>query len=320
MATLNKLTDSSTIGNTGVGGLFFDPKIIIGAFLCPKNYELDISSVQANLIAATHHVSKKLRMYPIYDLLTPKDSTEQKVVQNFNTGAKKVVREGYNDWMFQYVQGGLTLLQELRKFNGSLYDFIFLDDKGRLIGIAGSTATKLRAVPCDGGYFWADPWKSNDGSKVAEFNIQFVFKTIYLTDQIAFVEAGFDVPTTIYGLQDVVLTAITGGTAGTYKVTAKTPVGINLAELYPTIFAGAGGPANWLVKNFLTSAAITVTGITIGTDTNGDPCFVFVLDTADLDYPGAGEFLTFNLNVPATLQAAGADGYESTGAAKIVKN
>lgn len=89
MATLNKLSDLSTIGNTGVGGLFFDPKIIIGVFLCPKNFELNIADVQTNLIAATHATSKKARIYPIYDLLSPKDSSEDKIVQQFNTGAKK---------------------------------------------------------------------------------------------------------------------------------------------------------------------------------------------------------------------------------------
>lgn len=317
MAELNKLTDSTTICNTGVGGLFFDPKIIIGVFLCPKKYELDVTALQTNLIAATHATSKKARIYPIYDLVTPKDSTEQKVVQNFNTGAKKVVREGYNDWMFQFVQGGLTLLQEIRKFNGSLYDFIFLDDKGRLMGIKGSAANKLRAVPSDGGFFWAEPWKSNDGSKVAEYLIQTVFKSIYLTDLIVFVETDFDVPTTINGLQDVVLTAETGGTPGTYKVTAKTKVGENLAELYPTVLNNA---ANWLIKNFQTNGAIADTTLTIGTNSNGEACFVFELDTADTDYPTAGQFLTFDLNTPVTLQAAGVDGYESTGAAKIVKN
>jgi hypothetical protein len=309
MAELNKLTDSTTIGNTGVGGLFFDPKMIIGVILCPKKYELDITNVQTGLIAATHHVSKKSRIYPIYDLLTPKDSTEQKVVQNFNNGAKKVVREGYNDWMFQFVQGGLSLLQELRKFNGSLYDFIFVDDKNRLIGINGADKTHLRAVPSDGGFFWAEPWKSNDGSKVAEFNIQCVFKSIYLTDQIAFVEAGFDVPTTINGLQDVTITAEDGGTPGTYNVTAKTKNGENLAELYPSILAGGSAPAKWGVKNSATGADCTITSIAIGTNDDDEACFVMAMLTSDTDYSGSTN-IDVNLAAPAILQAAGVDGYE----------
>lgn len=316
MATLNKLTDLSTIGNTGVGGLFFDPKIITGAFLCPKGFELDIASVQANLIAATHNSTKRSRIYPIYDFLSPKDSTEQKTIQQFNTGAKKPVREGYNDWSFQYVQGGVDLLQKLRNFNGSLWDFIFVDSLNRLIGINGSTATKLRAVPSDGGFFWADPWKSNDGTKVTEYMVQFVFNVKYLNSQLAFVEAGFDVQTTINGLQDVILAVETGGTAGTYKLTAKTPVGLNLAELYPTVMNVA---ARYAVKNPATGNAVTVLTVTVGTNVAGDACFVLALDTSDTDYTAATN-VSFDLVSPATLQAAGVDGYESTGAVSMAKN
>ncbi|MFL5807938.1 MAG: hypothetical protein ACJ749_00375 [Flavisolibacter sp.] len=319
MATLNKLSDLSTIGNTGVGGLFFDPKIIVGAFLCPKGFELDISSIQANLVAATHNSTKRSRIYPIYDFLSPKDATEDKIMQQFNTGAKKPVREGYNDWSFQFVQGGVDLLQSLRNFNGSLWDFIFVDSLNRLIGITGSSATKLRAVPSDGGFFWANPWKSNDGTKVTEYMVQFVFNVKYLNSQLAFAEAGFDVQTTINGLQDVNITAVDGGTPGTYKISAKTKVGLNLADLYPTILAGGSAPAKWTAKNATSGADCTITSIAIGTDTNGDACFVFVMLTSDTDYSGATN-IKFDLTSPATLQAAGVDGYESTGAATVAKN
>jgi hypothetical protein len=316
MATLNKLSDLSTIGNTGVGGLFFDPKIIIGAFLCPKGFELDISSIQANLVAATHNSTKRSRIYPIYDFLSPKDATEDKIMQQFNTGAKKPVREGYNDWSFQFVQGGVDLLQNLRNFNGSLWDFIFVDSLNRLIGITGSSATKLRAVPSDGGFFWANPWKSNDGTKVTEYMVQFVFNVKYLNNILAFVEAGFDVQTTINGLQDVNLAVETGGVAGTYKLTAKTKVGLNLAELYPTIMNVA---ARYVVKNPTTGNPVTVSTVTIGTNIAGEACFVLAVDTADTDYTAATN-VSFNLVDPATLQAAGVDGYESTGAVQMAKN
>lgn len=320
MAELNKLTKALKSGNTGIGGVYFDAKMVIGAFLCPKGFELDVTDVQASLLAATHNSSKKQRIYPIYDFLTPKDSSEQKVVQTFNTGAAKVVREGFNDWSFQFVQGGLTLLQELRKFNGSNYDFLFVDDENRLIGITGSNSNKLRAVPSNGGYFWTGTWKVNDGSKVAEYDVQFRFKSVYLTDFIAMVENDFDIPTTIYGLQDVTLSAETGGTAGTYKITATNKVKESLADLFPTVLAGSSAPSNWIVTNAATSASITVTSISVGVNTAGVSCFVFVLDTADTDYPTTGGSIKFNLASPTTLQTAGVDGFESTGAASIIRN
>lgn len=147
--------------------------------------------------------------------------------------------------------------------------------------------------------------------------IQTVFHVKYLNDLVAFVEAGFDVASTIRGLQDVNLAIETGGVAGTYRVTAKTKVGLNLAELYPTVLNTA---SNWLVQNFTSGNAITVTGVTIGKNASGEDCFVFVLDTADLDYPSAGQKLTVDLQTPAALQAVGVDGYESTGRAEMVRN
>lgn len=313
---LNELLCLQTTGNTGVGSCFFDPKNIVGVMLCPKKYEIDISALQTNLIAATHNVTKLSRVFPIYDLKTPKDNTEQKTIQTFNTGAKQVVREGFNDWEFQYTNGGLSLHVELRKFNGSAFDFLFVDADNRLIGIAGSTSSKIRAIPSDGGFFWANPWHMNDASKVTEYMIQCVFNVRYLNDLVAFVKADFDISSTIYGLQDVVLTSESSGTPGTYRLTPKTKIGTNLVDLYSAL----ASTTLVIAKNFLTGAAITVSTVTAGTDSNGDSCLVAALLTSDTDYPGVGEFLTLNLAAPATLQAAGIDGYESTGASKIVKN
>lgn len=327
MSKLNELSRLQTGGNTGAGAIFLDPGSIVGAFLCPKNFEIDTTSftssadMQTALIAATHATSKSARIYPIYDFLTPKDSTEQKTVQTFNTGAKKPVREGYNDWSFQYVQGGLSLLAQLRKSNGSAYDFLFVDDKNQLIGIQGTAAGKLRAVPSNGGFFWADPWKINDSTKVTEYMVQFVFKSVYLSDQVAFQKCDFDIVSTVRGLEDLNLTAETGGSTGVFKVTAKTKIGDNLSDLYPAVLAGAGAAALWKPKNFQTGVAIPVTSVALGTNTAGEACFILTLTSADANYPTtAGHFITLDITTPSALQTAGVDGYESTGAVKIVKN
>lgn len=321
MATLNTLACANDVGNTGVGGCFYDPKNMIGAFLVPKGSEVDIASLQASLIAKTHHVSPSQRWYPVYGFETTTDSTEEKTVQTMPTGQKHVVREGYNDWKFQIVDGGLSLSLELRKFNGSNWDFIFIDggDPSRgqaLIGIVGSTSTKIKGIPSDGGFFWAAPFKLNDGSKITEYSVQYVFKSTYLNTKglTAFVVTGFDLPTVVKGLQNVVLTGSAAVTKGTYYVTAKTEAtGNDLGELYSTELASA---SMWSAKNATTGAVITISGVTYDAD-NGR--FVLVLSTADTDYPTSGD-INFNLVAPATLQAAGVDGYESTGVLAIASN
>lgn len=206
---LNQLDCLQAAGNTGVGSCFVDIQKIVGAFLTPKGWEVDITDLQANLIAATHASSKALRIFPIYDFKTITDGTEKPVIQSFPDGSKAFVRDGFNDWMYQFVRGGASLTKELRKFNKYAYDFMFIDADGKLLGIKGSTTTKLRAFPSDGGYFLAQPWKQNDGSKVTEYACQFVFNSKYTADLVDFVlDTSFDILSTIRGLQNVIVTGV----------------------------------------------------------------------------------------------------------------
>lgn len=317
MAAINALTCLTTSGNTGVGSCFFDPKSIIGALLTPKGYEFDVTTPQSTLVSATHNASKAARIYPIYDLEATTDSTEDKVIQTMPGGQKHVVREGFNDWKFQYVEGGLSLLQSLRKNNGTAHDFYFIDANMNILGIVGSTPTKLKAIPVTGGFFWAAPFKLNDGSKITEYMIQFVFNTVYINDRFAFVAAGFDLPSLVLGLQDVNIAAGTAsGTPGTYNVqllTAATKT--NLGDLGITTALQTAG--NIVATNTETGAAITIISTTYNLTTGN---FAVALDTTDTDYPSTGQHVSINLATPSVLQTAGIDGYESTGAVSIAKN
>lgn len=310
---VNKLDCLITAGNSGVGTCFFDLRNMVGAILAPKNYEIDVVDLQANLIAAAHHASKANRIYPIYDFTNTTDNTEEKTIQTMNTGAKYPVREGDNDWKFQYVDGGLSLLKELRKFNGTSWDFYFIDAENKFIGIEGSTETKIRAIPSR--FFWADPFKLSDGSKITEYLLQFVFEVKYLNDYYAIAAADFDIPSIINGLQNVTLKAESSGVPGTYDVTVlTTATKTNIGDIFGDSLAD---PDLWVALEFLTGNAITILTVVYDEDTKK---YKLGLDVADPDYPGVGEFLLLNLNAPAVLQAAGIDGYESVAAAKIVKN
>lgn len=317
MATLNSLDCLTTAGNTGVGSCYFDPKNIIGAILAPKGYEIDVTTLQATLIAATHNAAPGSRLYPIYDFENTTDNSEDKTVQTMNTGAKQVVREGFNDWKFQYVSGGLSLLKQLRLFNGGSWDFFFIDSQNNIIGIMGSASDKLKAIPSTGGFFWAGPWKLNDGTKVTEYMLQFVFNVTYLNDFYAFVKADFDVPSTVYGLQDVVVSGDANVTSGSYNLTLLTSATqTNLGDVYPVELAAGG---LWTAKKTSNGNTITILSVTYNATTK---YFVVALDKTDPDYPtpGVGVYVTINLAAPAVLQAAGVDGYESTGAVQILAN
>ncbi len=311
MATLNTINCLQDVGNTGFGSCVLDFKNIVGAIRLPKGLEIDITALQTNLIAAAQNSNKALRALPFYNLLATTDGTEDIVVQSFATGAKKVVREGFNDWKFQYVDGGLTLHKNLRMMNNIDADFLFIDADNKIMCLAGSTSTKIKGIPVTGGFFHAHPWKLNDGSKVAEYIVQFTMPVKYTNDLVNVVEADFDIPSTVLGLQDVTVTGVAGATAGVYDMTlVTTSVGTNLGDLYPTELAAAG---LWTAKNTATDAAITISGVSYNATTKK---FVLTLTTTAPPYPATGT-VTINLAAPSVLAAAGVDGFESTAAAVI---
>ena len=318
MATINQLNCLQTAGNTGIGSCFLDYKNIIGAILAPKKSEFDVTTLQTTLIAGTHNANKALRLYPIYNFETTTDASEQKVIQTLGNGSKHVVREGLNDWSFEFVAGGLSLLSKLRLFNGSAWDFYFIDANMTIIGIPGSTSTKLKAIPSDGGFFWAAPFKLNDASKITNYMVQFCFAQRYVNDAslIAQVQAGFDLPTIINGLQDVNLSGVADATSGSYDITAVTAATqTNMGDVYPVALAAAG---LWVATNTLTGLPIAITAVTYNAI---NKTFVLALNKADANYPATGgQTITFSLAVPAVLQAAAVDGYETAVTVAIVKN
>lgn len=313
MANINELQCLQDAGNTGVGTCFFDPKNIIGAFVSLNEFELDTTDLQASLIAATHDINKATRLFPIYDFENTADATEKPVIQTMQTGAKHWVRDGFNDWTFQFVNGGLSLLKQLRKFPKSGCSFFFVDASMNIIGLPGSSDTTLKSIPSTGGMFLPQPFKLADGSKITAYEVQFVFNTTYVNDTGAFVHADFDLPSTVNGLQDVNLSNPGAAAAGVFKVVAKLDAtGTNMADLYPTELASG---SLWTAKNAATGAAIDIDSVTLSTD--ADKHFVITLDTGDSDYPTPVAPVLINLAAPATLEAAGVDGYESTGAVSI---
>lgn len=306
MATLNARTCITSQGNTGIQPCFLDPKFMAGGWLTPKGDELDISgNVQTALAAKIYNTNKAARWYPFYFLEALTVNTEKKTIQTMAQGNKHVVREGYNDWQFQYQAGGLSLHRNYRLFNGSNYDFVFFDNDApnwNLMGIVGSAATKLKSIPSDGGFFWADPWNPNDGSKIAEYMLQFVYASKYLNDFIATVSGNFDIPSTLPGLIDVVLSSPgAGGSSGHYKISVVSPLGVDIGAKYSSALAAAGA---WAPKNPTTGGAITVTSVAWVASADGiaPGYFDLLLDTTDTDYPAAGS-ISHNLVNPATLSA-----------------
>lgn len=320
MSLLNYLNCTSDAGNTGIGACALDFKKIVGAILTPKGYKIaaadlaDAASLLAKLQADTLQTSKVSRIFPIHGFVSVEDNSTGLQKETFNYGPEAPVRDGINNWTFKFVNGGLTLLKNLRLFNkNNAYDFLFIDDENKILGTAGVDETGapcLKAIPSM--YVWAHQWKANTGQAVSDYKVEFAFEPKYVNEYVAYAPAGFDMATNVTGLQDVALSGTAAVTSGVFNIEAIAG-GTNLGDLYDTELAAAGA---WEAKNATTGAAITVTGVTYDSSAKK---FVVALNASDPDYPATG-FVLINLVTPSALAALQVVGFESTGAAKIARN
>lgn len=309
MSKLNQLVCANNVANLGFGSCFLDLEQIIGAFIVPNGFSLDsadLADIQTALAAATKVSVKLNRAYPVHNFLQVNSNTEDKTVQNFNYGGKKVVKEGDYDWTFEFTEGGLCLLKSLRSFNGTgKWSVIFYDSKFRLFGTTGSEEGSLYAIPLK--VLWANPWTPNDGTKTAMYAVQMVFEPRFINEDLAYAEADSYL-TDILGLQDIIIVknSWNQGT-GVVNVSLFSRCGTNMYEVFPTELAAT---AVYSAANASTGGAITVSSAAGVAATKS---FNVTLSIADPDFPAGTEGILFDLAAIATLESNGITGYESAG-------
>lgn len=322
MATVGNISAALQPSNVGIGAKTLDPKLIKGALIVPKGFVItnaNLSTLLSVLQSAAYNDSKGSRLYPVANLVDFKDNSEKAVVQTFGYGGQKTVRDGIYKWSFQFVKGGKTLNDALRTFNGDNWDFFFVDHNNVLFGkqyVDTNGAAGIKAIPSI--EIYTNPFGLNDGKKVAEYMVEFVFDPKYLNELGQFIaDAGFDILDNVTGLQDVVLTGVADATSGTYDITVATKLGVNLFGQYGNN-AGLAQSACFVATNAATGAAIPITSVTPNA---GGQYLAIVVDKTNTNYPTvSGAKVQFNLVGPTALNTAGVAGFESTGAIQIVKN
>lgn len=298
---LNKLTVVNSAKNTGVGRAFLDPKKIEGALILPQGTRFTAAAIAAGFRTALDNMALAAidaRLFPIHGFTNITDGSEDLIIETLGYGAKKPVREGFNDWKFEFTRGGLTLSSKLRAFNGQAPDVLFYDAEGTVLG--RNDAGDLTGIPQE--YFWQSAFKINNGSQASKYFTGFNFHPRYLNDFPAFVKVDFDI-TAVKGLIDVNLSATMASNVAT--VTAETDVeAVNMAVLYPAL----GATGAWVLTNDQTGATVTITSVTIS---NGK--FVVTVDTTAWTALTTGQTLSLKMAAPSVLAAApyNAKGYES---------
>lgn len=232
MATLNKPLCATNYGNTGVGTCFLEPDKFIGAIQVTGDFKISQSDV-ADLLAFLNtkiHAAIGARIFPGPKLINLTDNTEDSTINTTDYGVKIFVKDGFYDWTFRYLKGGVQLHQELAKNAGANKYFLFFDKNNVLYGY--SSGGYLKGIPVE--QYLLPPWRLNSGSEAALYNQRFIIDPIYLNQgNLGFLQVDFNL-IDVVGLQDVELTVLDyTNNVATVQVRSKIS-DVNLYDTYKT--------------------------------------------------------------------------------------
>lgn len=253
---INKPLCATEFGNTGFGDCFLEPAKFAGAIQVPSNFavtEADVATLQDFL---TNKITAAIgtRIIPYHNFISVNDNSEDLSITTTDYGAKYITREGFYDWTYRYLQGGVQLHQNIQKNQGSNKYFLFYDDNGVIYGYKKNGT--LTGILVD--IFHANPWKIATGADVPQYLLRYIINPKYLNGgNLGFIPTGnlgfnmFD----ILGIQDVTIELVS--TASNVSV-VKAFTSISNVDLHDVYAAALSRTTAWAaVNNFGNPVQIT---------------------------------------------------------------
>lgn len=295
MATLNKPLCATNYGNTGVGTCFLEPDKFIGAIQVTGDFKIAQSDV-ADLLAfltTKIHAAIGTRIFPGPKLINLTDNTEDSTINTTDYGVKIFVKDGFYDWTFRYLKGGVQLHQELAKNAGANKYFLFFDKNNVLYGY--SSGGYLKGIPVE--QYLLPPWRLNSGSEAALYNQRFIIDPIYLNQgNLGFLQVDFNL-IDVVGLQDIELRIIDqAANVATVQVRSK----ISDVNLYDTFKTSLLQTAAW--RAFKSSGVLS--SVTTIADNAADEGFDVTVNYNDWAAEFDGASMKIQLSIPSVLKAS----------------
>lgn len=297
MAELNNPGCVLVLGaNTGIPGCDFAPDKFVGAILLDKSTiiaDADIPSIITKLQELTLATGRN-RIHPIFRFEEIADNSEEETVSALGYGSKQVVKEGKYDWSFRIVKGGMCLNNKLRAFNKASKKVLFVDSNNVIYGT--KVEGGITGFTMD--FFYAKPFKANDASNAAIFNIRFALaKPEEFNEKVAFVKADQDVEESVKGLIDLELVqlAVAAG-----KVTVGIRTACDKVDIYEALGDALAAGELWKVTK--DGAPVAVTSVATNDDAGG----------WDVSFVGTGEHV-ITLVSASELATANVGGYPENG-------
>lgn len=243
-----------TGSNTGVPGCTFAPDKMVGAILMDKGtviLDADIATIITKLQELTL-VAGKNRVYPIFRFEEITDNSEDETISTLGYGTKQVTKDGTYDWSFR-MTNGLCYHNHLRGFNMADKKVLFIDSNNYIYGTRVTGG--ITGMSMD--FFYAKPFKINDGSNSTIFLVRFAMgKPSEFNEHVAFVKSDVDVENYVKGIIDLELYQI-AVVAG--KVTVGIRTACDKADIYDTYDDEIADALVWQCTK--AGVAVVITGV-----------------------------------------------------------
>lgn len=305
MSILNVNNCNEAGKNTGYGDCVKDIKNIVGGFLVPSDFELTAQQMETpdSVIQALSDAilaAPASRIYPIANFEAITNNSTEPAVFTLGYGRPLTLNDGMYNWRLQFIDGGICLHKNLRKFNGTNRSILLIDADGSLIG--WKSGSVLKGIPLKN--FYALPFVPNDYANPTGYFVDIAMLPTYLNDSPGWVSLDLATLVGLHGLQNIVLSETSGSALPVLKIKANTGCAVtDLYDLYDDDLADAN---LWLATD-IDGNEITITSVVKDADLKA---WTVTLDDADPHYSVSGPIYLTLVN-PATLAQAGIVGYEA---------
>jgi hypothetical protein len=299
MANLNNPLCATGYGNTGFGDCYLEPSKIVGAIQVPADFgiaESDTATLQ-DFLESKIHAAIGTRIFPYHNFISVTDNTEDVTINTTDYGAKIFIRDGYYDFTFRYLKGGVSAHQEFAKNEGSGKYFLLYDDNGVLYGYESDGL--LKGIPVE--LFKVLPWRPATGAEAAQYLMRFIINPVYMNKgNLGYLKVkdalGFNL-FDIVGLQEVELTIIDQtANVATVKVTSK----VSGVDLYGTYKTNLLQSTAWRAFKSNGSAS-SVTGVA---DNTADEAFDVTVNPTHYQQEADGARMKIQLAIASVLKAS----------------
>ena len=281
-------------GNTATPKCGFNPGLITGAMLVPKDTVFTLTT-QAAFITAVQALCLagiSTRVYPIYGFVGMEDKSAETAMIEKGYGGKTPGPMGKYNFVLELTSGVCHLLQ-LMKFNNTKgYSILLFDENNVVIGTKTATAGQITGLSLE--YFFAQPIKFATGKDApAMYKIELGFsKPREMNQDIAHFPLGASPEDSFQGLLDIEMRDLGAGSATKKQVIGVYSICDNV-NLYDAF-------SSTLVSAYATIFSATLSG---AADNPTGALAVPALKGVELTFPSTGAHI-ISMAAPAVLAAA----------------